>query len=105
MLDRFSQVGGSLLLAIVLAAAVVMVAMINRLRQGHPQLWNEMGKPAALKFWGDYKGRWSLFKFVFTEAHAALSDPGLTMMVWVMRGLIGAFFVVVAWQLMGGAQP
>lgn len=102
MLERFSQVGGTLLFTIVVVAAIAMVLLINRLKQAHPQIWTDMGKPGALKFWGDYKGRWSIFKFVFSEAHAALNDSALSAMVWAMRGLVAVFLLLVAVQVMNG---
>ncbi len=99
MLEKFSHVGGSLLLAIVVAMVVVMVLVINRLKAAHQAEWVQMGKPEVLKFWGDYQGRWSLFGFMFSNAHAALGDGALSALVWAMRGLVLAAVVVVVMQL------
>src|SRR6185436_10290339 len=93
---------GWVLFAIVAAMAVVMVLVIKRLREGHPQTWSQMGKPGVLKFWGDYKGRWSIFKFVFTDGHRALNDSGLSSLVWMMRGLIAAGLVVFGVMVANG---
>ena len=64
-----------------------------------------MNKPEAQIWRGNYKGRWGLFKFLFSDAHKTLNDSQLTTLVWGMRALIGAFVLVLIVQLMNGATP
>jgi hypothetical protein len=92
------------LFGIVAAIAVVFVMLVNRLRQAHPSAWSAMGKPVAQIWRGNYKGRWGLLKFLFTEAHRELNDNNITSLVWMMRALIAAGLVIAATQFLGGQR-
>lgn len=86
----------------VVALAVVFVLMAQRLKSAHPTEWNAMGGPVAQTWRGNYKGRWGLLKFLFSEEHAKLNDSNLTTLVWAMRALLVAVVVLLAMQLWGG---
>ena len=88
----------------VVALAVVFVLTARRLKSAHPNAWSAMGGPVAQTWRGNYKGRWGLLKFLFSEDHAKLNDSNLTTLVWVMRALVIAVVVLLAMQLWGG-QP
>jgi len=93
-----------ILFAVVAAIAVVIVMLTARLKQAHPDAWSGMGGPVAQTWRGNYKGRWGLLKFLFSDAHKGLNDGRVSSLVWTLRALVVVGVLLLAGQLWGGQR-
>jgi hypothetical protein len=86
---------------IVLAGLLVALArVLERLRNRHPQIWNELGRPTFLPRTGLASGV-ALTRFYWSGRATRLDDPVLRQWVHAVRALqmLMAGVLVLLWRL------